>query len=377
MQIVKKLIVYGAGKVGRACVDKYLACGLDKMELCLTDSNSSLWGGDYRGLEIKSPNNTLTDNVGMVVIAVGDKYKEEVKQLLKDKYHIIDRRITYYAQTLVLPGCEIYGINNSFFIDMNKNVFGMPQYFDMWYELYKISLRGMNIGGGGNIETSGELNVLKLLKASGKNIEVIFDVGANVGAYTRALLSVFPRALIYCFEPAKETFHSLSNNFVEQNVILNNIGISDEVANRTLYYDKENSGLASLYNRELGYMNKKLNCKEQIELTTLDHFCQSHDINKIDFLKMDIEGNEYKALMGASGLLREKKIGAIQIETGGANIDSRTYFRDFWNLLDEDYEVFRVLQGGLKKIEKYEETLECFVTTNWLFIKRSEEKDDK
>ena len=34
---------------------------------------------------------------------------------------------------------------------------------------------------------------------------------------------------------------------------------------------------------------------------------------------MDIEGNEYKALMGASGLLREKKIGAIQIETGGAN----------------------------------------------------------
>ena len=40
----------------------------------------------------------------------------------------------------------------------------------------------MNIGGGGNIETSGELNVLKLLKASGKNIEVIFDVGANVGA---------------------------------------------------------------------------------------------------------------------------------------------------------------------------------------------------
>lgn len=103
---------------------------------------------------------------------------------------------------------------------------------------------------------------------------------------------------------------------------------------------------------------------------TLDYYCQNHNIDEIDFLKMDIEGNEYKALLGASGLLKQKKIGVIQIETGGANMDSRTYFRDYWNLLHEDFNVFRILQNGFKKIEKYEEELECFITTNWLFIKR-------
>jgi len=195
-------------------------------------------------------------------------------------------------------------------------------------------------------------------------------VGANTGEYAKALMSVFPKAWIHCFEPAKETFHTLSNNIVEQNVILNNIGISDESTNKTLYFDKENSGLASLYNRQLDYLGLELSKQEQIKLVTLDYYCQSRGIDRIDFLKMDIEGNEYNALLGAKNLLDKNQIGAIQIETGGANMDSRTFFRDFWNLLHKDFEVFRILQDGLKRIDCYEEQLECFVTTNWLFVKR-------
>ncbi len=370
MESIEKVVIYGAGKIGKSYVDKCLSCGLEKTKLFITDSNSSLWGKYYKGLEIKSSDNVLTDDVDMVVISAGNKYKEEIAQKIKDKYHIQNSKIAYYNETLILPGGGVHKIDNMYFMNMNVGMLGIQQYYDMWYELYKMSLKGMNIGTGGDMEHDGELNVLKLLKSSGEDISVLFDVGANIGKYTKLLLSVFPESQIHCFEPAKETFCTLSNNIIEQNVILNNVGISNEIAHKTLYYDKENSGLASLYNRQLDYLGFELNKKEQIKLITLDYYCQSHGIDRIDFLKMDIEGNEYKALLGASGLLKEKKIGAIQIEMGGANMDSRTYFRDYWNLLHKDFDVFRILREGFKKIEKYEESLECFITTNWLFIKK-------
>lgn len=85
---------------------------------------------------------------------------------------------------------------------------------------------------------------------------------------------------------------------------------------------------------------------------------------------MDIEGHELYALKGASTLLSEKRISNIQIEFGGCNIDSRTYFKDFWNLLHNDFNVYRVLQDGLWEITKYSERLECFVTSNFLFVKK-------
>ena len=67
-------------------------------------------------------------------------------------------------------------------------------------------------------------------------------------------------------------------------------------------------------------------------------------------------------------------IGAIQIEFGGCNIDSRTYFRDFWNLLHEDYSAYRILKDGLWEITNYTERLECFCNTNYFFAHKNPEQ---
>lgn len=47
---------------------------------------------------------------------------------------------------------------------------------------------------------------------------------------------------------------------------------------------------------------------------------------------------------------------------------ARIYFRDFWNLLHGDFEIYRILKDGIEEIPMYEEALECFVNANWLFI---------
>lgn len=249
-----------------------------------------------------------------------------------------------------------------------KAFFGKKKYYKFWQKMYKASLRGMNVGNGGGFEESGEKFAIQYIKDNIiKNVNpVMFDVGANVGGYTKEFLQYFPGAQIHCFEPASVTFNTLSQNVSGTNVILNSFGMSDACSESVLYSEGDNSGLASLYNRQcFEYSNS-----ETIQLNTLDCYCAANNISHIDFLKMDIEGNELNALRGAKNMLQSKSIDIIQIEFGGCNIDSRTYFRDFWNILHENYMVYRVLLDGLYEIKEYSEILELFTCTNYLFVSK-------
>lgn len=255
---------------------------------------------------------------------------------------------------------------------MNTELFGKKETYGLWYELFKLALKGMNMDLEGDIYSSGELYVCELLKKLGMDGErVFFDVGANIGEYTKTLKEHFPKSTIHCFEPAKETFKVLEENVgANENVVLNNIAISDRAEERKLYYDDELSGLASLYKRKLDYYNIDFSKSEIVKVGTLDDYCERYHIDVIDFLKMDVEGNEFKALQGAGRLLQENRINIIQLEFGGTNIDARTYFRDFWNLLHENYYAYRILKNGLWEIKRYTERLECFCCTNYMFINK-------
>lgn len=250
--------------------------------------------------------------------------------------------------------------------------FGKKKHYGFWLKVYKASLMGMNIGNGAGFEESGERYAIQYVKENiiKTDTPVLFDVGANVGGYANELLSHFPKATVHCFEPAKKTYETLSKNVTSKNAVLNNFGASDEISESILYSDKDNSGLASLYNRQCFDTSKP----ETVKLDTLDHYCAERNIGQIHFLKMDIEGNELNALRGANGLLKACKIDTIQIEFGGCNIDSRTYFRDFWNLLHENYRVYRVLLDGLCEVEEYDDILEIFFCTNYLFVSKNKAK---
>lgn len=261
---------------------------------------------------------------------------------------------------------------------MREEMFGRRETYGLWYELFCMALKGMNMNLSGGVFSSGELYLLNFLKRwwGNKKEYIFFDVGANKGEYTKSLMGNFPDAKIYCFEPAAGTYRMLKENIgINENVVLNNFALSDQVQEGRLYYDQEGSGLASLYNRQLDYHNIDFSKSEVVNVGTLDDYCEKNQIAKIDFLKMDIEGNELKALKGAAGLLEEERIDVIQMEFGGCNIDSRTYFRDFWNLLSGSYYAYRILKNGLWKITGYTERLECFGNTNYAFIRKDLLKD--
>lgn len=175
---------------------------------------------------------------------------------------------------------------------------GCKTHFRFWWYLYLSALKGINAGEGGNVYESGEYNVIHYMKK--KESPVIFDVGANIGKYTNTLLEEFSNknVEIHSFEPSKKTFETLSGNVSSPKVYLYNIGMSDTQTEACLYSDGDNSEMASLYDRQLDNNHKRLEYMETICLDTIDHFCETNHISHIDLLKLDVEGNELKALKG-------------------------------------------------------------------------------
>ncbi len=253
------------------------------------------------------------------------------------------------------------------------SIFGKKRFQKIFELIFKISLKGLNYKSR-NFEKNGELNVLKYIKEKFGDEEslIIFDVGGNVGNYSKSLSSFFSeKATIHSFEPSKKTYQIfLKTTKNIKNIIPNNFGLSDSVQNQLLYTNFDGSGLASIYQRNLEHIGISMEKSEEIELSTIDNYCEINNLQRIHFLKLDIEGHELKALNGAKKMISEKKVDFIQFEFGGCNIDSRTYFQDFYLLLTDNYKIYRILRNGLFEIVKYKETYEIFTTINYLAIKK-------
>jgi hypothetical protein len=92
-------------------------------------------------------------------------------------------------------------------------------------------------------------------------------------------------------------------------------------------------------------------------------------------LKIDTEGHELDVLNGALNMIKNKKTQIVTFEFGGCNIDSRTYFQDFYYFFkDNDMKnMFRITPSGyLAPIIKYKEIYEQFRTTNFLVVLKNE-----
>jgi len=243
---------------------------------------------------------------------------------------------------------------------------GRPAFQPLLEKLHRSLLRAMGIGIGGETETSGERLVLRHVQAKLRSVAkpILFDVGANVGNYTKLLSGTFSDADLFAFEPSPETFRVLRErcpSFVKTF----NFALGDRKESTVLYTNKNNRTLASMYNRKLQGKHE-FNETEKIEVDTIDAFCAEKKIARIDLLKLDAEGNELKCLRGAERMLETNKVRFIQFEFGGCDIDSRTFFKDFYNLLKDKYILYRILQHGLYEIKNYSETYELFITANYL-----------
>jgi len=237
--------------------------------------------------------------------------------------------------------------------------------------LHKTALFGL-FGDEWDFMRNGELRFAELIANKVKGQATVFDVGANEGIYCEELLHVFSEAnvpvTVHGFEPAADTYSRYYKRFKNiEAVKCNNIGLGDKDESVNLFKSKDSSGFASLYQA-----NKfDFNSAESIELTTIDKYCSLNAIDVILFLKMDVEGHEFAVLKGAQKMIDDGKIQIIQFEFGAGNISSRTYFKDFFDLLSGTYSIYRIVKNGLIPIPKYDYSLEVFGrVTNYAAINK-------
>lgn len=236
-----------------------------------------------------------------------------------------------------------------------------------------ISLYLTGVGSGGGVQQSGERAVFKLL-GTGKDPLCVFDVGANKGQYLNMVYNEFlnREVEIHSFEPGSFTFDILKKKSPDSpKVKLNNIGLGETEGEFTLYYDEQGSGLASLTKRRLDHFSIGFDNSEKIHVITLDDYCAQNDVKYIHLLKLDVEGHEMDVLKGSMKMFASGSIGIVTFEFGGCNIDTRSFFQDFYYFFKEQkMQLFRITPSGyLFKVKKYSEQYEQFLTTNFVAAK--------
>ncbi len=250
----------------------------------------------------------------------------------------------------------------------------------VWESLHKLSLYGMNHGGGNSLQQSGELWSLEWLRrrhvaSRPASPAVIFDVGAHGGSYSLSAARIFgDDARVHSFEPAAAVYKSLrAATAGRPNIMVYNWGLGEHEGTVPLYFDAVGSQMASVH--ALAHARPRDSAAgrltEEIRLRTVDAFCDEQAISHIDLLKIDVEGNELNVLRGATRMIEAGAIGAIQFEFGEAQIGSRTFFKDIHQFLSPHYRIHRILAAGLSKIlDPYDVIFEVYRTTNYLAVLR-------
>lgn len=132
--------------------------------------------------------------------------------------------------------------------------------------------------------------------------DIVLDAGANVGILSLIYSKkVKTSGAIFAFEPdAKNFLHLMKNidlNPDVENICLQERGLWSET-DEILFYEAGSVGSSVFPNNETAI-------KKNIGVTTIDDFVSSQNLPKLNFVKMDIEGAEIQAVIGAKRTIKK------------------------------------------------------------------------
>jgi FkbM family methyltransferase len=216
-----------------------------------------------------------------------------LKQILPDS---VVYRIKMYRRRKRIE--KYYAINNG--DDIVKTVKTESESFDMYLNPY------LNAGVDYEIFKNGvwEVEISQLIKKYLPVGGVFVDIGANIGYHSLyAAARVTATGVVYSFEPIPRLAQQIeksavANNF--NNITIFNTALSDKAGQATLSLIDENIGASSLKN---AIDQKLVTEKITVRVSTLDTFL-SH-FQRLDLIKIDIEGNEFEALRGGVQVLKK------------------------------------------------------------------------
>ena len=121
---------------------------------------------------------------------------------------------------------------------------------------------------------------------------IVFDVGGYKGQWASDIFSKY-LCTIYVFELVKEFADLIKSKFSKnKKIIVNDFGLGNKTEEKIIYLQDDSS---SVYGKGNGKGNGKGD-REKIKILSIEDFIKKNEIEKIDLMKINIEGGEYELL---------------------------------------------------------------------------------
>ena len=155
------------------------------------------------------------------------------------------------------------------------------------------------------MEESAEHRILRALLKPG---DTFVDIGANHGSFSvLASELVGEWGMVIAFEPQPRLAKLLSQSLqatAKSRFKVHQAGCSDHVGETKFYIPWAGSGSAGVFE---SFSGRNPHCELKVELTTIDETFSQEDVTGSLVMKLDVEGSEYAALMGARNTIQRFK----------------------------------------------------------------------
>lgn len=223
-----------------------------------------------------------------------------------------------------------------------------------------------------DIHTNGEAYLQRWildLSLPGQQIHV-FDVGANVGQWSTAMLGAariggrLEDLDLHAFEASRYTFDRLTERLNGYSVLLRHLAIHDRIGQGALHVLARGAGINSLH-KPAGTADDVMT--EDVETITLDSYIDRCNFDRIELIKIDTEGNDLAVLRGARSLFAKHQISVVQFEYNHRWVSARYFLRDVFELLEPlGYRIGKLTPYGIEIYPGWDPDLETFVEGNYV-----------
>jgi FkbM family methyltransferase len=167
--------------------------------------------------------------------------------------------------------------------------------------------------GSRRLQKSALDHVVENLKSLAVSKPVIFDVGANTGQSIGGFLARMPGARIHAFEPGPTAYGLLGSAWgKDSRVVLNQLALGASPGEVTLHENRELT-MSSLY--ELGQAGwGQVSGSHPVKMSTVDCYCETKGLHRLDLLKCDTQGHDLEVLKGAEVMLEKQAVGLLCLE---------------------------------------------------------------
>jgi FkbM family methyltransferase len=196
-----------------------------------------------------------------------------------------------------------------------------------------------------SIRNGFEPEMVKLFRTVASDSEVILDVGANIGC--TAILFGELSTSVHAFEPSQSTFAFLEKNILRsglRNVFLQDIGLGEEPGEYTLTFFPSNRAGGFVSNQTQASAGHTV---ENIVIRQMDEVVQSLNLQRVDFIKIDVEGFEGHVLRGATQTLStHSPVVVLELNHWCLNAFQRTSIPDFFDFLRSIFPIVLAVDGS-------------------------------